>query len=428
MCNIFSKTSKTDKEQIAELKSNYEELLNYVKCLKLSDLQDVSGCLKPNLGDVLTYTGRIWNSLQSGVDIENTPVQKITYAQLYNLYENKQLIPGQFYEITDYVTKCIGSVNGTQISSAEHPFNIIVQATSNSTLNHNAKATPRENDTYFTYPALEAMEIKYDIDGQNFPYCNGNGWIYYMKDQFGNEANYDFKNLLFIKNNVTSYTFNEFVNDQIQDFSLSGHCSNNKIINLNPQSLSYTTFQVTTPNAYVLSNTVIHTSNNGTVTLNKSSQFNIIVVGGSDLSVTGNYNTLTNCSGIILGDHNVIQGQCDMYMKRDNFEGFNISRLEFDNYQGDIPILQFYILPKGIDGSISRLKVRYIVDSYGITTEKFFTNIHYYEGNTLSIPMNINQDALEDYNSDWEVITIQISIMDGNNPVITQSYQFFNEE
>jgi len=58
----------------------------------------------------------------------------------------------------------------------------------------------------------------------------------------------------------------------------------------------------------VLSNTVIHTSNNGTVTLNKSSQFNIIVVGGSDLSVTGNYNTLTNCSGIILGDHNVIKG------------------------------------------------------------------------------------------------------------------------
>jgi len=53
---------------------------------------------------------------------------------------------------------------------------------------------------------------------------------------------------------------------------------------------------------------VIHTSNNGTVTLNKSSQFNIIVVGGSDLSVTGNYNTLTNCRGIILGNHNVIQG------------------------------------------------------------------------------------------------------------------------
>ena len=62
MGNIFSETSKTDKEQIAELKSNYEELLNYVRCLKLSDLQDVSGCLQPNLGDVLTYTGRIWNA------------------------------------------------------------------------------------------------------------------------------------------------------------------------------------------------------------------------------------------------------------------------------------------------------------------------------------------------------------------------------
>ena len=76
MCNIFSKTSKTDKEQIAELKSNYEELLNYVRCLKLSDLQDVSGCLQPNLGDVLTYTGRIWNAVKpaSGEGAEKTVV------------------------------------------------------------------------------------------------------------------------------------------------------------------------------------------------------------------------------------------------------------------------------------------------------------------------------------------------------------------
>lgn len=424
MCNIFSKTSKTDKEQIAELKSNYEELLNYVKCLKLSDLQDVSGCLQPNLGDVLTYTGRIWNSLQSGVDIENTPVQKITYDQLYSLYESKQLIPGRFYEIIDYVTKCSVTIpNGIRISSAEHPFNIIVQATSNSTLSHNAKATSREGDTYFTYPALEAMEIKYDIDEGDWPYSDGKGWIYYMKDQQGNEANYDFKNILFTKDGVTSYTFNlQFGQEQPQDYSNFVHCTNNKIESEFPSRIRYISFQVNEERD--IFNNIIANSEN--ITIKGPAKFNTLIQC-NDLKVSGSNNNLTKTSGTILGDHNIIQGQCDMYMKRDNFEGFNISRLVFDNDQGDIPILQFHILPKGIDGNISRLKVRYTVDSYGITTEKFFAHIPYYEGNTLSIPMNINQDALEDYNPDWEVITIQISIMDGNYPVITQSYQFFNE-
>jgi hypothetical protein len=48
---------------------------------------------------------------------------------------------------------------------------------------------------------LEAWELKYclDNDRQRFTWAdlNGKGVIYYMKDEFGNECPYDFKNILF---------------------------------------------------------------------------------------------------------------------------------------------------------------------------------------------------------------------------------------
>ena len=39
--------------------------------------------------------------------------------------------------------------------------------------------------------------LQYIIDGPKTTYCNGKGVIYYMKDEWGNEAPYDFKNIMF---------------------------------------------------------------------------------------------------------------------------------------------------------------------------------------------------------------------------------------
>ena len=56
---------------------------------------------------------------------------------------------------------------------------------------------------------LESWEIKYclDNDKTRFKFAdteNGKGIIYYMKDEFGNEAPYDFKNVLFKRYLITS--------------------------------------------------------------------------------------------------------------------------------------------------------------------------------------------------------------------------------
>ena len=122
----------------------------------------------------------------------------ITYAELKTLRDNSQLVEGQYYRITDFVT----TVDQEDARSAGHRFDIIVLATSSNTLNENALAAKHAEDTYFNNSNLDAWELKYDLDNDKSKYAwadetNGKGVIYYMKDEFNNECSYDFKNIQF---------------------------------------------------------------------------------------------------------------------------------------------------------------------------------------------------------------------------------------
>lgn len=122
----------------------------------------------------------------------------VTYAELKTLRDNSQLVEGQYYRITDFVT----TVGQEDAKSARHRFDIIVLATSSNTLNENALAAKHAEDTYFDNSNLDAWELKYDLDNDKSKYAwadetNGKGVIYYMKDEFNNECSYDFKNVLF---------------------------------------------------------------------------------------------------------------------------------------------------------------------------------------------------------------------------------------
>jgi hypothetical protein len=61
------------------------------------------------------------------------------------------------------------------------------------------------------------------------------GVIYYMKDEFGNECPYDFKNMLFTKTDsyTNAYTFNKIISGVANDVSVaqtsSQKCENNKM-------------------------------------------------------------------------------------------------------------------------------------------------------------------------------------------------------
>ena len=196
-----------------------------------------------------------------GTDIPTTT--NITYSELFDLVTGSQLIPGMKYRITDYVAitnKDVGPFSTSKSTekartkqlrkrpplkagqgdthwfnvredifykSANHPFDIIVTALTEYSLDENAKAAFNEtwmkeysedelenpDSLYWTDPRwhfvenrLEAWELKYSIfnDTSRFAWANeehGKGVVYWLKDEYGNEAPYDFKGILFSKLN-----------------------------------------------------------------------------------------------------------------------------------------------------------------------------------------------------------------------------------
>lgn len=155
-------------------------------------------------------------------------ITSITYNELKTLRDNNQLSLGMQYRITDY--QCTTIQTNTQ--SANHQFDIIVIADDVNKLNENAKACLHNGDTYFANSKLESWELKYRLDNDTTEFewadaTNGKGIIYWMKDEWGNECPYDFKNIQYKYNNKWMYTFNDTTDsNNIVDGSIQGYTNN----------------------------------------------------------------------------------------------------------------------------------------------------------------------------------------------------------
>ena len=128
----------------------------------------------------------------------NTGIEETIYQKLVDLRTLGKLIPGKFYRIIDYT--CTTTQTDTQ--SAGHTFDVIVLALSGSVLSEKAWAIQHSGDTYFANSNLAAWELKYCLDNDTTRFkwadsTNGKGVIYWMKDEWENEAPYDFKNIQF---------------------------------------------------------------------------------------------------------------------------------------------------------------------------------------------------------------------------------------
>lgn len=132
-------------------------------------------------------------------------LKEITYNDLVSLKTQNKLVPGTLYRITDYITTT--AADYTQ--SAGHAFDVVVLALDSSTLDCKAMAIQHDGDTYFNSADLSKWELKYDINNDTTKYTwadatNGKGVIYWMRDEHGNECNYDFKNIMFKKYKIKS--------------------------------------------------------------------------------------------------------------------------------------------------------------------------------------------------------------------------------
>ena len=147
---------------------------------------------------------------------------EITYDELVQLRNDGKLVPGQQYRIIDYVT----TTSQENTTSSGYQFDIIVTADSPNSLNESARAIHHSNMDYdqFEDCKLDAWELKYCLDNDvnrfGWAYGGGKGVIYYMKDEYGNELPYDFKNIMFTKqlvNTLTSGISKEWASIRIQN-------------------------------------------------------------------------------------------------------------------------------------------------------------------------------------------------------------------
>ena len=196
-------------------------------------------------------------------------MEAIAWSDLKAKRDAGQLVPGQQYRITDYVATTNGDMESR---SANHPFDIIVTADDERTLNEHARAIMHETvldfspDTqyaagdfckyegsvykcitahvgewnadnfteespYFYGCDLAAWDVWYCLDNDTTRFAwadatNGKGVVYRLVDEFQNDVPYDFKGILFLAygdtDNVYRYTFDSGDASNNTDFSKSG--------------------------------------------------------------------------------------------------------------------------------------------------------------------------------------------------------------
>ena len=165
------------------------------------------------------WDGTQYVGIEGSLPDDNVYMLSITWSDLVSLRDSNMLIAGRQYRITDYTCTTVQ----TDSRSEGNDFDIIVVADSNNKLNEAARAIRRAGDTYFPSDTLfEAWELKYCIDNDTDRFAwadsvNGKGVIYYLKDEWNNEAAYDFKSITFCNLNTAGVdTYNDLPNDGSQ--------------------------------------------------------------------------------------------------------------------------------------------------------------------------------------------------------------------
>ena len=110
-------------------------------------------------------------------EVDSKRYTEITTRELRALRDNGELVPGKQYRITDYLP--LFTVGNTTMSgSAGHRFDILVTATSESSLSEEAKALHHKGDEYFKDCNLNAWKIWYTLDGGKWDMCaNIDRWL-----------------------------------------------------------------------------------------------------------------------------------------------------------------------------------------------------------------------------------------------------------
>ena len=120
-------------------------LINKLEESDISDLRELVNSIAILLESEDVLGSEADTDLITRKELENLFMIEVTYAELVELRSNSKLIPGMFYRITDYEF----ITDREDIQSAEHQFDIIVQALTINKLSEEAKAAIHRGDDYF---------------------------------------------------------------------------------------------------------------------------------------------------------------------------------------------------------------------------------------------------------------------------------------
>src|SRR5574344_284607 len=315
----------------------------------------------------------------------------ILYADLLALINNNELTPGSSYRITNYTTTTVQA--NTQ--SAGHDFDVIVTALSTNKLSENAKCVRKAGDTYFENAKLEAWELKYCIDNDTNRFAwadsdNGKGVIYYMKDEWGNECPYDFKNIQFVRkltdgyldeaNGVSTYvyTFTWFdENNVVKDLSLIG----NELMNgeeYKPGIFNNTIKETTAYSVFFERNTPLFVLGDNVFLYHHSYDSGLFFgCFNNSFGVNCYSNTFGNgCTSNTFGDNcysNTFGNCCMLNTFGDNCNSNTFGDGCNSNTFGDwCESNNFY---HGVSGTTPKNYIRYVVLEDGVRNNKFYSEL-----------------------------------------------------
>jgi hypothetical protein len=225
--------------------SKYKYLLSITPSVKSSlDTNNTNiKKLVDNTGN-LTTTNEVVADHETRIDTleSNSNITKITWSNLKDLRDASGLVTGHSYEITDYVatkevfvSKALHDLINTSTNLYIHnrygysttKFHIIVTATSEKTLSEEARMVNAGSEYYDS--SVDKWKIWYCLDNDSNCFEVGShsstGVIYRMIDDYGNDAPYDFKSLVF----YTSITTATNMYRTFGYFDTTGQCCGNVI-------------------------------------------------------------------------------------------------------------------------------------------------------------------------------------------------------
>ena len=213
-----------DGYETISIKNSNNEIVTFPNSNTIEQAEETIAQALSDLDERVTKNRRSIDTLSENEDsLEN--LKEVTYDELVQMVNESELVPGTLYRITDYHTVVGASEN---VISADHQFDILVNAISENELSEDAHAISHDGETYFRETVFNEdvctlWTLKYSLIPNLSKYSwlpygtytsgpKPKGVIYYMKDEWGNEAPYDFKNIMFRRKKILGVT-NEFHDD-----------------------------------------------------------------------------------------------------------------------------------------------------------------------------------------------------------------------